>query len=616
MYQAGTDTALDDQVSRPLPRPTPPAPFRLSDLAKAPFQGIGSGTAKTIAFGSEIAGAFGQVAGAYPEVLGVTELTDQQRAQSQEQRRKLLEKGVDFSNEAGDTFRTRSREIMPDPQATHASAQVVAGLTEFATQAIGYSVAAGPVAGAGLTGVDVGMSEADRLKLAGVDEATRTKAGAAAGAIATGTMLVPLSGPNWLVRGGIGVAAGEAGTVGTSLAEKKILEASGYQAQADSFDPFDPVALALGVIPGVIGARFGKPRTIAPKPVGELRTEADIRRAATLTPEERARESAFERSAQNLAELEAAIKAEKNPESRALLEAELQKQRTAAAGEVADRALQAVPDVEPAVRVRASAEALEASRLTPEGDIAGADAHLSAVELAGDQLGRGDPVAVTDVVGPSLRELEASNRMATDLAQAVDRAVAGDVGRSVEMLRSEAGRLREAADAAPTRDIAARARTAADMLETLAASRSGQPVETPATRLVRTADAVDQLRGVHPAEQMRAELAGVADTGIPKVPRSEPPKAPAAPAGKAAKAQKPSGQGAARAGAAERSSAPSLSQAATEVTTLNPDMLVHMDDLPAGMRAGDLLARIREEAAADAKESRLIEVAVACGLRS
>jgi predicted GNAT superfamily acetyltransferase len=43
--------------------------------------------------------------------------------------------------------------------------------------------------------------------------------------------------------------------VGQALAEREILRAAGYDKLADTFDPLDPVALAMGVVPGVIGAR-------------------------------------------------------------------------------------------------------------------------------------------------------------------------------------------------------------------------------------------------------------------------------------------------------------------------------------------------------------------------
>jgi hypothetical protein len=404
MFQAGTDQVLDDQLQRPrAPVPTAPG-FSFMDLVASPFQGIGGAAAKTLAFGSEITGAFGQVAGAYPEALGPITLSDEQKKQAEAQRRKLLTTGIDYSNEAGDIFRQRARDIMPDPLTTHASAQIVAGLTDFMTQAVGYTATMGP-AGAMLLGADVGMSESDRLKQQGVDLATRTKAGAVAGAVAGGSVIMPMSGATALSRFAKGAAVGEASMIGQSAAEKVILEHAGYDKIANTFDPLDPVALAMGLVPGALGAKFGKPR--APVP---LRTEADMRAAAVLEPDRAALEAQQESSASNLRELEQAIAAEKDPKNKVVLQGLLDHQRSVAA-EVASN-----PDYVHAARVQQAATALERSRLTPADDLAGAEAHVRAVETAMDQIGRGEPVRVTNILAPDFSALADAHNQAQALA--------------------------------------------------------------------------------------------------------------------------------------------------------------------------------------------------------
>lgn len=587
MFQAGTDAALDDQVRRAGPQPVQKPPFRIADLAKAPFQGIGAGIAGSEAFGAEILGAFGQVAGAYPEAIGAIDLTPKQRAEADKARDKVLTKGLDYSNEVGDALRTRAKDIMPDPQSTHVSAQVVAGLTEFATKAVGYGVTAGPVVGAAITAGDVGMAEADRLKQMGVDELTRAKAGAAQGVLAGGSLIFPMTGATAATRFAKGAFAGELGTVGTALAEKKILEAAGYQKQADTFDPLDPVSLALGVVPGVLGAKFGRPKP--------LRSEADMRAAAVLTPAEQARSDAFERSTANLAELEAAIKAQKDPEARAVLEAELSKQRTAAAGHVAERALATMPDLEPAVRVRASADAIEASRLTPPDDILGTDAHLSAVELAADQIGRGERVTVGDVAGVPIEAGERLVRTADAM---------GEVRELTRERATEAPVIQRAEPFKPVElpeVIAARA-AAADMRasgktvgEFLAATklpdaernlviglseRGGKKAEAMLGDFGRTREANPE-RAAH---DVAADVVDAARTGREVTP-------------------------------VEKTEAKSpVSRAADEISTLTPELQVRMDDGTGG-KVGELLASVRQAAADEALHAKLIEVAAACALR-
>lgn len=70
-----------------------------------------------------------------------------------------------------------------------------------------------------------------------------------------------------------------------------------------------------------------------------------------------------------------------------------------------------------------------------------------------------------------MRDLEAANLTAAALAAYVDAAVANDRRRSVPLLRSEAARLRATAASAPTKCIARRAVTVAEMLETTARIR-------------------------------------------------------------------------------------------------------------------------------------------------
>jgi hypothetical protein len=254
MFQEGTDAALDDQVARPRPQTPPEASFSFGGLLAAPFRGVGGGTAKSIAFGSEVAGAFGQVWGGWggDSAGGMfSTQSTQEREQSDAARERVKRDGIDFSNEAGDTFRQRAADILPDPRTAHASEQVVAGLADFATRAVGYSLTLGPLA-APVFGTDVGMEEADRLKQQGVDLATRTKAGAAAGAINAAALLAPMTGATAWTRFGKGVAAGEGAMVGQALAEREIVRAAGYDKIADTFDPLDPVALALGIVPGAI----------------------------------------------------------------------------------------------------------------------------------------------------------------------------------------------------------------------------------------------------------------------------------------------------------------------------------------------------------------------------
>lgn len=679
MFQAGTDQALDDQITRPRAAvPTAPG-FSFMDLVKSPIQGLGGAGAKTLAFGAEITGAFGQVAGAYPELMGPITLSGEQKKQAEAQRRQLLTVGIDYSNEAGDIFRQRARDIMPDPQTTHASAQIVAGLTEFMTQAIGYTATMGP-AGALLLGADVGLSESDRLKAQGVDLATRTKAGAVAGVVAGGSVVVPMSGATALTRFAKGAGVGEASMIGQSAAEKAILQHAGYDKIADTFDPLDPVMLAMGLVPGVLGAKFGKPRA----PV-VLKNEADMRAAAVLEPERAALEAQQESSASNLRELERAVAAEKNPKNRAALQAELDHQRTVAA------AVRDNPELVSAARVQQTAMALERSRLTPVEDLAGADAHVRAVETAMDQIGRGERVDVGEMaLGriPALEEFMASTKVPRDVippevngnfigwvgrmggidfAQKWDitneRAVVGEKVLTFEEQMAKAGRD-SYMDGMTNRlqNVEGRLRSIGidptpaggrlGLLEAYAREHEPPLLSRALAELADAGRAAEfESSPPPPALPSRAEpaieraklaLSDMEDSAKPIAQFiAEHPLDPevknlligmekADEAGRArllgdfdrmarADQKTPLMDLAADAVEGQAKKTPEQSAveiAAQQVEALNPDMLVQLDGMDGPMRVSDLMKRIKEEAATDAEEAQLIQAAVECALRN
>jgi hypothetical protein len=408
LSQEGTDKALDDIVQRPQPlQPTKPGLW--SGFGSSPFRGIGGGAAEMIGSTAELLGAYGQVEASMGlnNVRGQFALpTDAERKAQEAARQKMLTKGLDFSNEAGDLFRARAKEIMPDPQTTGAAAQVTAGLTSFATKAIGYSLTTGPAAPV-MLGTDAGLTEADKLKQEGVDLETRTKAGVVAGTVAGASIVLPVGGSTALKTAGLVGLAGPGGFVAQNATERAILANAGYDKISSQYDPFDPVGLTLAtLVPAGFGAVHlaGAGRAGRGEPAanigGGLKTEADVKAGVQLTPAEQARSDAFERSAGNLAELQAEIARQKNPEAKAILQAELERQTAAAhahgdvAAEVANN-----PDLVPAARVQQVARVLDESRLTPDQDLGGMSAHQDAIERAQDQINAGERVDVTEVLG-------------------------------------------------------------------------------------------------------------------------------------------------------------------------------------------------------------------------
>lgn len=254
LYASENEAIVNDMIARPAPAKAQPVKFSAWKATTAAPRGVAAGAAESAGFASDVLGAFGQVMGAYPEIMG-GDLTPEQRKQADEQRNTVKNKGIDYSSEGGDIFRGVAKGYMPDPETAHAAEQTVFGLTRFGSKAVGYSLAAGPVAGAGLLGFDEGLTTADALRLQGVDEATRTKVGAVAGVAAAAAPLLPVAGKTVAQTVGLVGVGGPGAFMAQQAATRQILQDAGYENLSTQYDPFDPVGLAVStLVPAGFGA--------------------------------------------------------------------------------------------------------------------------------------------------------------------------------------------------------------------------------------------------------------------------------------------------------------------------------------------------------------------------
>lgn len=276
LFQTTTDKVLDDRVARPLREPPAPRSFGASlwGVASAAPKGVGAGANESAGFFSDILGAYGEVQAGYarqldPSLMLDANAADKARAEGSGARSRI-NSGDAFSTEMGTSFRATARSFAPDPGTAGTAEQLLFGLTRFATKAVGYSLAAGPVPGAVLTGADEGMTEADRLKGEGVDIGTRTKVGAIAGAVAGASVALPIAGTTLGRTAGLVAIGGPGGFIAQQAASKAILENAGYDKMADQYDPFDPVGLAVStLVPAGFGAyalRGARARAANPAP--------------------------------------------------------------------------------------------------------------------------------------------------------------------------------------------------------------------------------------------------------------------------------------------------------------------------------------------------------------
>jgi hypothetical protein len=253
------DLSTDDAI-RALPQridaPKPAADRKFSTwkAITAPVRGVVEAAAQGLGSTADVLGGFGQVLGAYPEAMGVIPDATQ-RKQADEQRARLLGDGVDMSSEAGDLFREAGRGYRPDPTTAHAAEQVLYGFARGASKVVAGAVVGG-VPGVLVAGAEEGMSAADDLKREGVGLGARTAAGAVQGA---GLALAALPAAGQTLRGTLALyaAGGPGGYVAQQALTREILQRSGFEKQAEQFDPFDPVGLAVSALIPAPFAAYG-----------------------------------------------------------------------------------------------------------------------------------------------------------------------------------------------------------------------------------------------------------------------------------------------------------------------------------------------------------------------
>lgn len=564
MFQSGTDQALDDQLQRPAPFKADEPGFSAFGLGGGAVKGVGGGAANTLAFGAELVGAFGDVAGAGGFNQGgmFSTPTAKEKLEQDEAAKRLREQGPSFSNEAGDMFRQRAKEIMPDPTSTHASEQVVAGVAQFATQAIGYAASTGPVAPFLLAG-DVGMAEADKLKQQGVDLATRTKAGAVAGAVAGVSIALPVAVPGSVAKtAALVVVGGPGGFVAQNAAERAILNNAGYEKIGSTYDPLDPVGLALStLVPAGFGAvavrgarakatptlkevvlglesngqRFAKDGTVLTSPKG-AKGEMQVMDRTNLDPgygvRPAADDSLAERARVGSDYLDAMLK-KYGSEDKAMAAynagpGALDKALARAAKEGGDylrflpeetrtyvtkgmkrlgeertsagarEAIARDPDLVAAARVRQTMNAIDGYRLTSDADIVGMTRHQDAMETAHAQLARGEPVSVSDLL--ALDSVRAGRLLDDQIA-------AGEAQRAT--LLGDAGNL---ADAGQVRQL----RTELDQLKAQRPDDSAAAVKALAKEM-QGAEQVSYKQALSAAQKDMASRLELHDAQIARV---------------------------------------------------------------------------------------------------
>lgn len=671
LYQGSINRNLDDQVQRPGATFTPgPSTFAgfWRGLGGVPAgAALGLGSAAEISEGTARA-ELSQGLVWNPATRTYTTIPQDDSSRADAAKIASGHAADLFTTTTGDVFRSVAKDYMPDAKTTGAAGQVLANGTSFLTQATVAMSTSGPLLGAGEVGAVAGMQEADRLGEQGVDQRTRMQAGAVAG-VGTGvSMLAPMSGANWMIRGVKGAAGGAGTYVAQTEGEKLVLEHAGYGQIASQFDPLDPVGLTLGaLVPAVVGAAIGHAAAErAPLPDGITADKSAAAAAQRI-------DNDIAAVAREMARKDA------TPEQKQILQGELDKLNAERQGPATRAAIAADPDLEAAARVQQTSRAMDSSRLTPDDDLVGLERHQQALETAHDQIARGEPVDVSAVLGDTLLPGMRESRAIADRIDALEDQRAqllGDAGNALEPgevagLRRQVSELQgQVVDAGPAavkarakelqgqdvsfKQASARAqrelsgqladqRATIDRLQErlaqhaaaaqatermsfverdLAAARERQaelpgPATTPRRLAVAMADAYQELGRAAPAERTKPntqafhELRALAEAvkagegeGGANGAAGET-KSPA-PATKAAPRETSTAAGA--------TAGPSDAHLDAAIASLDPDMMVHLDGMPHAVRLADLMENLREEAAAQGRDAELLQVAAQCAL--
>lgn len=647
LYQADTEAAINDLIARPPQTPTPQASkFSAWKTLTAAPRGVGTGANETAGGIADVLGAFGQTMAATDARPGMfSTQTPEQRKQETTARRKMLDEGLEFS--AGDDFRQQARQWMPDAATSHVAEQTVFGLTRFGTKAVAGAAVAGPVAGAGLVGLDEALTTADDLKRQGVDPLTRAQVGAVVGLTSALGVALPVAGKTATQTAALVAVGGPISFMGQQAATREILQAADYTQLADQYDPLDPVGLAVSTI---IPAGFGMWAMRGAR----IRAGAKTAETPDLAPDRNPAPEGDTARAQDSAQTEP---------------------------------LRPTPEQVDAARVEMLTQHIESAGLHSADDARAAAMHLDAFARAADDLSAGRRVDVTDLVpverlqvaraldtfaqgleaaradlmaqASKLAEPTAVRQMQSELADAQVRlaelespdaikARAADLQQSERLSFKQAMAQARKEFGAQAADVQARVDRLEGMLADNAqgqqafdalnilnrqaeqAGRQRAQIDAPPTRETPTAAAAREAAALTTPEP-RTNVQDAPRTDTPAAGRADTQPSPA-PAKQGAQPTRTDAGGSGPAGAGEQggagvsgsggnaAEAGLVAQRLAEVQQQFPDLTVQMDGMDKPMPLADFLAQVQREAMEGSdfdlggNDAPLMQVAATCFL--
>lgn len=623
LFQAQNMRSAADLVARPAPLPKSEPTFRISAFATAAPRGVVAGAAQSGGFFADVLGAFGQAAATTysGDLLGG--MPDQQRKETDQARQQMLTQGADFSSEAGDLFRDVAKGYATDPSTAHVAERLVFDFARFATKAVGYTVAGGPLIGPALTGADEGMQAASDLKGQGVDLATRTKAGAVIGAVSAVGIGLPMAGRTALGTAGLVSAGGPVSFMAQQAAVRQILQDADYAKLAEQYDPFDPVGLAVSTL---VPAAFGVHGLRVNKAAAAAKAAEDFRTGPVPSAEKptaaAAREAVGRPSEEHVDAARTLLAVEERQRSNPFKPDDMR------AYDVHEQALAR------AIDQMATGQPVHVAEIISAPDLTAARATLDQIDaLQAERAGLlpdAGALAENGAIRTARQELKAMEQQRPDNSEAGVKALAKDIqeqqGVSYKAALTEA---RKQTDAAVT-DFEARQTR---INQTIDSNAKAQQATQKVGELDRRIAALEQQLGPEAKlaqfqRTLTTNMRALAEQAVPAR-ATEGAQANAAPR-PAAEAKPQAPDAASPAGAAPRAiAAPEGSGAATSSARLvddgaaarvaqieidQPNLMVQLDGMDKPMRLADVLAAVKAEADEMKLDGDLMQAAAECAL--
>lgn len=351
-YQSGTDTSLADLARKPVAQPVPQQRFSLWRSLTAVPRGVAAAENQVLGSTADVLQAFGAASALtlQGDPAAQAALGKERIEQGAKEARGLLDRGEAMTSPLGTELRGYAQYWAPDPVTAHWSEQLLFDFARAGAKVAGGAALAGPF-GIGAAAVEEGITVSDSLREQGVDLGARTAVGAIQGAGLALGAVVPVFGRTATRTAALVAAGGPGAFIAQQAATRAILQASGHERLAESYDPFDPVGLAVS--------------TLLPAAFGAYGMRA-ARRAGAMTPKGETNAGAPETEGASRGTVPADVLA---PDS-----------------ETVD-----------AARVTLAAEHVRETSLADPHDLAGGAKDDAAMRSAHEQLAKGEPVNVTDL---------------------------------------------------------------------------------------------------------------------------------------------------------------------------------------------------------------------------